>query len=115
MNRFSGGRKCFMYLNKRTNPSASSDLYVIKDIEMMKCECSIKPTERVNHVIDMTRLLVKVLAKKNDATIHDISNFLKEKVNKNYFFALQEGWMGLDVAVDEKRRRMVFDECGHRS
>lgn len=109
-NEFIFGRAiCFTYTNKRVfNDSTASDLYVIKNIEMMKCKWSIKPGERAYHAINMTRLWVQVSAK-NNTTMRDISVFLKDEVNKRYFFAfLPEDLLGLAVAVAVKREGSVI-------
>ena len=53
-----GKAKCFTYLNKTIDGAEGGEPYVLKDLELMKIEWSIKPGDRINHPIDMTRLWV---------------------------------------------------------
>ena len=83
-----GKAKCFTYLNKTIDGGEGGEPYVLKDLELMKIEWSIKPGDRINHPIDMTRLWVKVLAKHNDPNMMEVSDYLKKEVHKHFFFGL---------------------------
>ena len=100
-----GKAKCFTYLNKTIEGGPDSKPYILKDLELMKIEWSIKPGVRINHLIDMTRLWVKVLARNNEPDMMEVSQYLKKEVRKHFFFGFPEGWMRLDV--DVKRECVV--------
>lgn len=97
-----GRAKCFTYRNTSIDGIDGEDPYLVKDLELLKVEWSIRPGRRMNHPVDMTRLWVKVIAKANDPNMVFVSDFVKEEAYKHYYFGLPEGWMGMDVAVKDE-------------
>ena len=73
---------------------------MVKDLELLKVDWSTKPGTRSTHPINMQRLFVKVVAKRNDPDMLNVNDFLRNEARKHYYFGIPEGWMGIDEVVD---------------
>jgi len=89
-----GKVKCFTYVNGKQ--AMISAFGIIKDLELMKVEWSIEPGRRVNAAVDLASMWVKVVAKRDDADISHTNTFVVNEVRRHYYFAIPEGWMGVD-------------------
>ena len=102
-----GIAKSFTYVNHMFNYSDERSNFMVKDLELLKVEWSIKPGKTTTKPIDMKRMYAKVVAKKNDPDMLEVNDFLKLEARRHFYFGLPEGWMGVDLvmkdeAVEEK-------------
>ena len=87
-----GIAKMFTYVNH---------IFMVKDLELLKVVWPIKPGRRIAHPIDMQRMYTKVVSKRNDPDMLDVSDFVKEEAQKHFYFGIPEGWMGVDIAIED--------------
>lgn len=96
-----GIAKMFTYVNHMIEYENEQDNFMVKDLELLKVVWSIKPGRRIAHPIDMQRMYTKVVSKRNDPDMLDVSNFVKKEAQKHFYFGIPEGWMGVDIAIED--------------
>jgi len=96
-----GKAKSFTYVNHMFNYSDPAEDFMVKDMELLRVEWSTQPGTTTTHAIDMSRLFVKIVAKKNDPDMRDVNDFLRDEARKHFYFGLPEGWLGVDKVAEE--------------
>ena len=96
-----GIAKMFTYVNHIFEYENEQDNFMVKDLELLKVVWSIKPGSMITHPINMQRMYTKIVSKKNDPDMLDVSNLVKEEARKHFYFGIPEGWMGFDIGMDD--------------